>query len=193
MPAQGFSSSIDTGLPDNPVDVKDELYEQFQAIFNAIKILQQAIGSLTGNQTTDLTNFLSVAQQFKDTLQIGRMAVIQVIAGQALVAGNIVNIYDAGGNILRVRKADASLGIGARAHGYVEQSYNVGDLCAVFLWSGYLAGSGFVAGQWYYLSSTTPGGITTVAPVTPGMIKQEVGTGLGLTDFAVKIATPIIL
>lgn len=192
MPAQGFSSPFDLGLPDNPVDVPDEFYETISSIFNAIKILQQGIGVVTGAQTQDTTNFLAAPQKIQDTLHIGRMSAIQVVCGDGggMAAGHMVNLYDGGG--LRARRAQAN-SMTTRAHGYVDQAVANGDVCAVYLWAGYLLGGGLTTGATYYLSSSTPGALTTTAPVTPGMIRQEVGVGLSGIDLAVKIATPIQL
>lgn len=194
MPGQGFSSPIDIGLPDSPVDLPDQLFEQFQQVYNAIRILHQAVGQFTGAQTSDTTNFLAASQLFKDTLQVGRMAALQVICSDAggLPSGSMINLFDVGGNVLRARRAQGNAMV-TRAHGYVDQSFNNGDLCAIYLWAGYLPGIGFTAGTTYYLSPSSPGALTSVKPVTPGMIQQEVGVGLGATDFAVKIATPIQL
>jgi hypothetical protein len=192
MPAQGFSSPIDIGLPNNPESVPDELLDVFSSLFNAIRILQDSLGKFTGQQTQDTTNFLAIAQAFRDTLNVGRMTAIQVVSGDTISAGHMVNLYDAGGNVLKVRRADATV-IAKRAHGYVDRAYVAGDLVAVYLWTGYLGSSGLNAGTTYYLSSSTPGAITATAPVTVGMIRQEVGVGLGASDLAVKISTPVQL
>lgn len=189
MPASGFSSGIDLGLPDNPDGISDELYDNMTALFNAIKILHQAVTALTGNSTTDATNFLAVTQPFSATLQGQRMMAIQVQASENITAGSMINLWNNSG--LKVRNALAG-NISTRAHGYCDIAIGIGQVGIVYLWFGYLNGVSAVPGQTYYLSNTTPGALSTVAPIAVGTIRQEVAVGLSISDVAVKISTPII-
>lgn len=191
--ADGFSSPIDLGLASTPgAGIPDEIYSEFERIYNALKILQEKLGNASGLSVLDPNNFLNSLQPaFSDSLIIQRMTPIRVQTSVALNAGDMVNLHNVAGS-LRVRKADAS-GMGTRCHGFVNQAYLIATQAIVFMWNGYLGGAGLVPATTYYLSATTPGGITAVAPAVVGMIRQEIGVGLSASDLAVRLSTPIQL
>lgn len=184
-----FSSVIDTGLPARPYGVPDELNEQFQAIFNAIRIIQQKVGDLSGAGVLDPTNYLALSPLFSESIQIQRMQAIIVVASEAIAANDFVNLWNSSG--LKVRKAYSTT-IGSRAWGWAPQAIANGAAGIIYLFSGYQVGSGLTVGTTYYLSATTPGGITTTAPVASGTIKQEVGIALSTTELLIQLSTPII-
>ncbi|SRR5258706_2132702 len=184
-----FSSPIDTGLPGNPAGVPEDLYEQFHQIYNAIRILQQKLGDLAGAGLLDPTNYLTISPIAADSIQVQRLQAIIVTASEAISALDFVNLWSSTG--LKVRKADGSA-IAKRAWGWAPQAISNAAPGIVYLLSGYAAGSGLTLGSVYYLSASTPGGITTTAPSASGTIKQEVGLALSSTELLVRLSTPII-
>jgi hypothetical protein len=186
-----FSSAIDIGLPGTPYGVPDELYDQFDKIYNAIRTLQQKLGDYQGLGTLDPTNFIAASPAIKDTIQIQRLTSVLMVANVLLPAFSFINLFNTGAGVVKARLADATNNFN-RAHGYNLDVIQAGAVGIIYLWTGYLPGA-YGGGSIYYLSPSTPGGITTAAPVTPGMIRQEVGFALSNSDLAVKIATPVPL
>lgn len=184
-----FSSSIDTGLPGTPVGVPDELYEEFNRVYNAIRMLQQKLGDYAGTGVLDPVNYLTISPLAADSVQVQRMQAIIVMASEAIAAKDFVNLWSSTG--LKCRPADAAA-IGKRAWGWAPDAIGNGVAGIIYLFSGYQPGSGLTLGSTYYLSSTTPGAITTTAPTVSGTIKQEVGIAISSTELLVRLSTPII-
>lgn len=104
-----------------------------------------------------------------------------IVAGEALAAGDFVNIFDNAG-ARTVRKADAS---NARAaHGYVLASVTNGQTATVFKTGSNTGVTGLTSGQQRWLSAATPGASSAAAPTpTSGQIIQL----LGYADSATSI------
>lgn len=99
-------------------------------------------------------------------------------ASENLGAGNLVNIWNSGGQF-RVRKADAT-SQGKEAHGFVLNSVLSGAQAEVYL-EGTITGlTGLLPGR-YYLA-TSPGEITPTAPSASGNVVQYVGTAVSTTE-----------
>lgn len=190
MPDQLFSSPIDIGLDENPTEgLEFNTYQQFQAVFNAIRILQDKLGSYAGTGPLDPNNFINNYTDFASSIQLQRLQAIVVTASGAINSGDFVNLFSSSG--LKARQANASA-LSTRAWGWAPQSIGSGNAGIIYLLSGYAPASGTILGSTYYLSASTPGGITTTPPVAAGTIKQELGLALSATDFLVHIATPIV-
>lgn len=191
MVDQSFSSPINIGLDDTPdPGLEFNTYQQFQAVFNAIRILQDKLGTYAGTGPLDPNNFINNYTTFADSIQVQRLQAIVVLASAAINSGDFVNLFSSGG-LLKSRQANASA-LATRAWGWAPQSIGAGNAGIIYLLSGYTPGSGLTLGSTYYLSSSTPGGITTTAPSVAGTIKQEVGLALSATDFLVRLSTPIV-
>lgn len=119
---------------------------------------------------------------------------VQVIeAGEALDAGDFVNIYDDTGPT--VRKADASAAnAGEIAHGFVLDNYALGAPATVYFEGSNDQLSGLVPGTTYALSATTPGEAVTLAaaPTTAGHSLQVLGVATGASTLNVEIQKPFI-
>lgn len=110
-------------------------------------------------------------------------------ASENLQAGNLVNIWDSGGQF-RVRKADASVA-GKEANGFVLASVTSGQNAQVYL-EGTITGlSGLLPGR-YYLS-TTPGESAQVAPAGTGNVVQYIGEAVSTTEITFERNDGIIL
>lgn len=188
-----FSSPIDTGLPGSPsAAIPDELYEEISKIYNAIRILQQKFGTYNGLEVLDPSRYINeLAPIFSDSIQVHRMQPILVKASVTIAAGELANLFLSGG-VIQARKSDASA-IGTRAWGWAPNAIAAADMGIIYLQGGWNGGfGGLTIGATYYVSATTPGGISTTAPVAVGTIRQEVGIALSATDLYVRISTPIV-
>lgn len=118
----------------------------------------------------------------------GAQTIVQIIAGETLSTGNIVNIYDSGGNF-RVRKASATNRY--ESHGFVVQGVSSGNTANVYL-SGLNANVAGLSPGAVYLS-TTSGSITQTAPTGTNQLVQRIGTATSATSFIFDPQTPILL
>lgn len=110
-------------------------------------------------------------------------------ASENLSAGNLVNIWDSGGQF-RVRKADASVA-GKEANGFVLASVTSGQNAQVYL-EGTITGlAGLLPGR-YYLA-TTPGEITASAPAGSGNVVQYIGEAVSTTEVTFERNDGVIL
>lgn len=124
-------------------------------------------------------------------LPVGIGADVQsVAASENLAAGDFVNIWDSTG--AKVRKADASGGLGKKAHGFVLAGVTSGNNATVYFEGVNTQVVGLTVGATYWLSGTTPGGVTTTPPTTSGYIAQAVGNAITATTLNTEISTPIV-
>lgn len=104
--------------------------------------------------------------------------VINIVANEALNAGDVVNIFH-NGTDRRVRKALAT-GTSTRAHGFVLDTVSAGSSVAVYL-SGLNTSvprgsvTASQVGQAVFLSATTGGAVTLTPPSSPNNIIQTLG------------------
>lgn len=120
--------------------------------------------------------------------------VANIVASEALAAGDFVNIYNNAG-VANVRKADASSASGGkRAVGYVIAAVSSGGTATVYFVGRNSALTGLTPGSRYFLSATTPGAATTTVPSGTGQLVQGVGFSVSATEINVDIdEAPIIL
>ena len=117
-------------------------------------------------------------------------ATISLPAYEDLSAGDFVNIFDDGGTT-KVRKADASSN--KPAHGYVLDSVTSGNNVTVHFDGHNTQLTGLTPGKYYFLSATTPGGVSDTPPNTAGHIAQRLGVAISDTTIDVEIDDPIEL
>lgn len=111
-------------------------------------------------------------------------------AGEALSAGNLVYITNTG----TVMKADASASNASKAAvGFVLSAVPNNSTASVYT-DGYITGlTGLTAGARYYLSSSTPGEITSTPPSGSGHCVQFVGTALSSSVLQFHPVAPVVL
>jgi|CXWL01.1.fsa_nt_gi hypothetical protein len=107
-----------------------------------------------------------------------------------LAAGDWVNIYD-NAAVLSVRKADASGGVGKRAHGFVKAAVTSPANATVYTSGTNSNDSGLTIGVTHYLSAT-PGAATATPPSTAAHIVQELGLALSATSMATRLGGTIV-
>lgn len=116
--------------------------------------------------------------------------VTSIVAGEALSAGDFVNVHDDAG-AFKVRKADAST-TGKEAHGFVLSAATVGNNVDVY-WEGTNGQlSGLTPGV-QFLSAVTPGAASATAPSASGQVVQRLGVATTATSLAFEATQPIVL
>lgn len=112
-----------------------------------------------------------------------------VSASEAIPAGALVNIYNSTGTA-KVRKADASTS-GKEAHGFVLAAFANGANATVYFEGTDAQLTGMTPGP-VFLSDTTPGGVTSTAPVGAGKIVQKVGFAVSATSLNFQAGEPVV-
>ena len=115
---------------------------------------------------------------------------ISLQAYETLSAGDCVNIFDDGGTP-KVRKADASSN--KPAHGYVLDSASAGGTVTVYFDGHNTQLSDLTPGKYYFLSATTPGGVSDTPPSETGYLAQRLGVAINANTIDVEIEDPIEL
>lgn len=119
-----------------------------------------------------------------------KLSATPVIASEALIAGDLVNVYDLGGSF-RIRKASAAIGALYPAHGFVLTDVVSGGSGLVYS-SGY---NPFVTGlgPGIQFLSTTPGKCASSPPTDVGTVVQRVGVAGGATVLNFNKSQPIYI
>lgn len=152
---------------------------RFISILNGVQTLFTAIASSAGVGDASKIIMTDSSGKIDSTLMpsgIGA-ATKSVLASEALVAGDFVNLYNNTGT-LNVRKADSSNG--RPANGFVLSSFASAANATVYLQGENTGRTGLTPGVIYFLS--TAGGVTTTAPTASGNIIQQLGYSTGATS-----------
>ncbi len=102
---------------------------------------------------------------------------ISLTSAEALTAGDYVYI-DGSGEVARASGASG----GNAAVGYVKDSVTAATSVTVYFEGTNDALAGLTPGASYFLSDTTPGGITTSIPTDTGEIVQKIGLAINATS-----------
>jgi hypothetical protein len=119
----------------------------------------------------------------------GAVVTADVVAGEALAAGDWVNIYESGG-AARARKASAG-SAGREAHGFVLDAAGSAATAVVHLAGINTAVVGQTPGPVWL--STGAGAGAAAAPGGAGQVVQRVGTAISATAVAFEPTVPITL
>jgi hypothetical protein len=108
-------------------------------------------------------------------------------ASENLAANDQVNFWDDSGT-MKVRKADASAAnAGKRSWGFVKTAVTSPANATVYF-DGEISGlSGLTPGAEYFLSNSTPGGITATPVTTSGHLLQSVGFAKSATTLSFEL------
>lgn len=109
-------------------------------------------------------------------------------AGEALTAGDFVAI-DVDGDVIRASAASG----GKDAVGFVLDSAVSGSAVTVYMEGRNVDLTGLTPGARYYLSDTTPGGVTNTPVVGAGKRHQFLGTAITATSIAFEADDSITL
>lgn len=114
-----------------------------------------------------------------------------IVASEALVAGDFVNLWNSSG--AKVRKADASTS-GKKADGFVLAAVTSGGNATVYRISqSNTQLAGMTPGATQYLSPTTAGTRTETCPTTAGQTVQILGVAKSATELIFAPGEPITL
>lgn len=173
---------ISSGLPSHPAGLADRDVALVLPLYRAVNNLSNKVSAATGNVQLDPGELSQVAP-FGGLLDAQVLRVV-VKASEALVYGQLVNLYDVAG-VVTARKADCALlrpahgvvasGNGAAVGAYFEILFMRGRTAAV---------TGSTLGTQYWLS--TAGQIQAAKPVAPNLI-QPVAIGLGTSGIYLNI------
>lgn len=109
------------------------------------------------------------------------------VASESIAAGAFVNITPDG----KMRNASATA-IGMKANGYVNQAVSSGAAGTVNYDDTNTQLSGLTIGTTYFLSGSTPGGVTNVPVTASGQILQKLGVATTATSIHANIQEPIV-
>lgn len=113
-----------------------------------------------------------------------------IMAGEVLLAGDFVNIYDDAG-ITKVRKAVAT-NPDMLADGYVLEGKNTGEIARVYFEGTNTQVTSLESGKVHFLS-ITPGKATHIAPNASGNVVQVIGKTVSSTSLNFELGEPIII
>lgn len=111
-----------------------------------------------------------------------------ITASEALVAGDLVNIWNSTG--AKVRKADATTA-GKEAHGFVLAAVSSSAVATVYFEGANAQVTGQTPGPVFL--STTPGLATATAPTGSGNVVQRVGFAVATTEINFQSQPPVVL
>lgn len=151
-----------------------------------------AVNASAGSGSASKVVMLDAAGKIDSTMMpVGVVAdVALIVTSEALVAGNLVNVWDNAG-VFKVRKADGSTS-GKEAHGFVLAAFASGATATVYFEGSNTQVTGLSPGN-QYLSAATPGLSTSVAPSASGNTVQRVGFATSATSMNFQSGTPITL
>src|SRR4029077_4632052 len=107
--------------------------------------------------------------------------------GEALSAGDFVNLFNASG--LTARRADA--GTARRAHGYVKAAVTAGGGATVYFEGPNDQVAGYTPGATVFLGAA--GAATETPPSAAGAIVQVLGVAVGAGEINFEPAEPVTL
>lgn len=177
----GTPNASTSGLVGNKIQ---QIYELRDGGWANKLLTGYSISSIDGSQITGSINGTLLAD---NTVAPDKAAAVQVLCSQALVPGDLVNVWNNNG-ISNVRKADATTGKAYEAMGFVWSNYAVGQYAYVYH-VGYVPFlSNLAPGpQWL---STVPGRATDRAPQATGNLVQRVGFAPSNTVLDVVLGQP---
>ena len=115
----------------------------------------------------------------------------QIVASEALSAGDFVNVWISTG--VKVRRADASVS-GKQAHGFVLAAVASAATATVYRVSQLNNQvTGCTIGSVEYLSASVPGGHQETAPTGTGQMVQKLGMASSATTIIFAPSEPIVL
>jgi hypothetical protein len=123
---------------------------------------------------------------------MGGDIVVPMVASGPLAAGDLVNVFDSGSNVPKVRKADATTA-GMEAHGFVDAAYSADatNVKVYFEGNNTQNSSTFSVGKQYL--STVAGKTQANAPSGSSQIVQIVGYATSTSSLNFQSTTPFIL
>jgi hypothetical protein len=166
--------------------------EKFLKHLNGFATEQEAIAASAGAADAGKIPALDASGRLSDTMMpVGVGADTQLlIASEALSAGNWVNVWNDGG-VAKVRRADATGGLGKKCHGFVLAGVSMGANATVFFEGTNTAVSAQIPGD-IFLGLVAGAGSAT-PPSAAGHIVQRLGVAVSATAVKFEADNPILL
>jgi len=157
--------------------------------------VQQIWAVLTSAGPADADKLIRLGPDGKLDLSLLPPGVIDdsylIATSETLSANDIVNVFDTGGGVQAVRRADGGTNK-FQAHGIVIQAYTHPTNARIFL-NGIMPGfTALTPGLEYYLS-TTPGQVSLTPPSAPAELVHCVGVAMSTTELDVEMTRPVHL
>lgn len=153
--------------------------------------LLNTVSSSAGAADTNKLPILDASGRLDITFLPAGIAEAQsMVTGEALSAGDWINVYDDAG-AFKVRKADNSA-TGKPVDGFVLAAAASGANVTVYFEGVNDQVTGMTAGP-VWASTTVPGGSTQTLPSGTGKVRQSVGTALSATSVQFEKHPPILL
>lgn len=166
-------STINTGLSVLPMEVKDSAaYAEFIKLYNAVKIVAQAMDTYTGIGTYPADQWNQVGNS--GILVQNHTKIYPVCAEASISKGQLVALRDVGGVTQAVLSFAGSTDI-RKCRGFANTDGVSGQRMEVVLQGLYPYAGGLTVGQTYYQSNGTYGAFTAVTPSGAGNIRQGIG------------------
>lgn len=175
---------IKLGLPVLPSDnIPKELYDNFFQLHRAIQNLLRGVSQYCGIDppASDLWDTVS----YQETLLSGNLTRLYPVADVAIARGQVVNLFNSGGE-LKARLA-AATSASTAAHGVANSAALAGQRFEMnWLRATLDSIGGLTTGSLYWLSPT-PGAVQAIIPSGGGQIQQPVGVALAATTLLLDI------
>lgn len=110
-------------------------------------------------------------------------------ASEALVAGDLVNVWDDAGTA-KLRKADASVE-GKEAHGFIKAGVATGATASMYMEGRIVGLSGLTPGARMFLSASAAGAATPTPPSAATNVVQCIGVAVSSSEIDFEKAEPI--
>lgn len=181
-----IKSTIDIGLPRQPTGIALELYQQLIPVYTAIQALHAETSKLIGANIYTAAEIAALGPAV--TARLGDMFVSSVVLTEAVVAGDLLNIYSSSGT--KARKASKAAGTKKPAHAIALEAASSGATIKVSLGYYLLAGN-FTAGQELYLG--TSGALATTKTAVVGEVAQRIGVALTASLALIIFQAPMLV
>ena len=188
-----FSGPIDFRLPKQPptVDSWSSLNNLLRSLYNSLQQIIHALFYHAGLGNIGQQEWPLYANIPAYLLNAGNLNKLYAVAYENIAAGDQVSIVNVMGSI-QVKRAIAGTGAKVRADGFAYLDIVAGQAGLVILNSGINPSLvNLIPGQRYWLSTTVPGGLQTVAPSAAGTIEQYIGIAVDSSNLFQTISYPV--
>jgi hypothetical protein len=174
MASSDIKHKLETGLPDLPFGLPDKEFAMLSPLYRALQSLAVATSKASGLTTYSPAYYEKL--KLRDTATVARMNYIPVRAGESILFGEPVNLYQVSGELLARRAMAADNTKICVALCGEEGGITSGAFGKCYLGGCYLPIPTSDFGP-MYLAPT--GGYAINRPTTAGQIVQAVGFALG--------------
>lgn len=162
--------SINLGLSITPESKSPETINDLYKLYNAVKLLAEALDSYTGMLDLPATEWGTAAPI--ETVKFQNLTKVYVKFDEPVMAGHTIELFESSGE-LKAKKASAG-----KVTGFALHQVQAADMFGIVCLSGCVKLAGLTVGSTYYASNASLGLVTKIKPSTSGDIVQVVGIAL---------------